>query len=109
MKPILDKLLEKRGIQDVTALSPDEKETFEKWDRTLSEGNLTVKKIEDFCKAQMSVIEARWRREVADNSKEKNEKLMVMHTVYSTLAALIAAPQTEKENLEKYLKNLLDS
>lgn len=107
MAPALDKLLEKRGIKDVTALSADEKETFKKWENILSSGTVTVKKIEEFCRYQIHAIETKWRADVIDNAILKNEKLVVMHTVYSAILNLIIAPQAEKEVLEKYLNQLL--
>lgn len=107
MKAILDKVLEKRGITDITKLTPEEKETFDKWDKILSEGSITVSKISEFCENQISKIESSWRKDVIDNSSLKNEKFVIMHTVYTALLDCITGQKSEREELEKYLQSLL--
>ncbi len=105
MHPLLNRLLRKRKIEDVTELKEDEKVTFDTWERILSEGEITVDKIVEFCLSQINVIEIQWKN--LDNPEKKNERLILMHTIYKTLVNLIKAPRTEKENLEKYLNDLL--
>lgn len=105
MHEILQKLFTKRGIKDITDLSPDEVKDFDRWEKILSEGEITVDKILDFCKAQVTMIEGQMK--VLDNSDIKNRKLILLHSVYSSLVILIKAPQIERENLEKYLNTLL--
>jgi len=56
MTGLLSKLFAKRGITSVNELSPDEQATFKKWDAILSEGDITVEKIVEFCENQLKVI-----------------------------------------------------
>lgn len=106
---LLEKLLKKRGIESIAELKTGEgKEEFDQWNKILSsEGEVTVSKIREFCESQKKIIEGRWRD--LDNSKEKNERLILLHTVYSAIIEAISIPQKQREELEKYLQQLLDS
>lgn len=105
MHPLLLKVLRKAGVADIMGLSEDEKKDFDRWDKILSEGDITVDKILVFCQAQVIIIETQWKN--LDNSHEKNSRLIVLHTVYSSIITVIKSPQTERENLEKYLNTLV--
>ncbi len=105
MKPILNKLLEKRGIEDVSKLTQEEAATFDTWNRILSDGEITLDKILEYCGAQVGAIELQWKN--LDNTPQKNERLILMHTIYKGLMNLISAPRAERETLEKYLNDLL--
>ncbi len=102
----LQKLLDKRGVE-ITELSSQEKEQFDRWHKVLSEGEISVDKIKQFCDIQIKSIQEQWKN--LDNDSKKNERLILLHTVYSTLLNLINAPQVEREALELYLNQLLDS
>ena len=43
-----------------------------------------------------------------NNSKEKLERLVIWFALLGQLKKLISAPKAERENLEKYIENLLD-
>ena len=103
----LDELLDKRGIKDVSTLAEDEKQTFDRWQKILSDGEITVDKIKQFCINQVQVIEHKWRE--LDNSELKNQRLITMHTVYKTILDAIDKPATERENLEKYLAQMIEA
>ena len=105
MNSLLTKILNKRGIKDTTQLIAEEKETYKEWDRVLSEEPVTVDRIKQFCEAQIGKIEAQW--ENIDNTSLKNERLIIVHTVYSALSKLITSPQVERMRLEEYLNKLL--
>lgn len=107
MYHLLEKLLKKRGIKTLTELSEEESEDFDRWNKVLSEGEITVEKIIEFCKNQVNLIENQWKN--MDNSQAKNERLILLHTVYKTILEAITAPKVEKERLESYLQQLLDS
>jgi len=102
---LLSRLLEKRGIKDRSELAGEEREQFNRWQGILSGGDITVDKIKEFCETQKSIIDTQFENK--DNSVQKNERLIVAHTIYSKLIRLITAPQSEKEALEKYLEALL--
>jgi len=105
MNAKLKKVLKKRGIEDVRQLSEEEALVFDKWNSVLSGESISVDKIKVFCETQISKIEEQWQ--VLDNSNTKNERLILLYTVYRNLIKIIVAPDVERENLEKYLTQLL--
>ena len=106
MHPVLEKLLKKRGIDNLDDLREDEVQTFEKWDRILSEGEITLEKISLFCENQLRLIDDKWRN--LEASTEKNSRLISYRMVYKALRDAINAPKLERESLEKYLNSLLN-
>ena len=105
MHPLLDKLLVKRNIKDVIELEPEEKAQFDEWQKILSEGEMSVSKIQAFCQMQLDIIKGQMKS--LDNTTAKNERLTIYFNLYDTLLTLINSPQAEKESLEKYLNQLL--
>ena len=104
MHNLLSKLLTKRKVKH-EELSAEEKQDFDRWEKILSSGEITVKKIEDFCKNQIVSIGNQMRS--VDNSTQKNERLVTLYSVYSAILGLLSGPETEKEALERYLNDLL--
>ncbi len=102
---LLEKLLKKRKISDSSLLSKEEADTFDRWNSILGQGGITVDKIKEFCKTQVELIETQWDN--MDNSIQKNERFILLHSVYRNLLKVIDSPATERESLEKYLTNLL--
>lgn len=105
MHQLLQKLLAKRGVESVNDLQGEEKEVYQRWRSILSGEKVTVEKIEEFCKSQIGVIEARFRK--FDTPWETTDRLVVAHTVYKTLLEMIAAPEKERANLEEFLTKQL--
>ena len=103
---ILDKLLGKRGIKDTTVLDEAEQKTYDNWRKILSEGEITVERIKDFCKQQLSIIENKFKE--LDNSPDKNQRLIISHNIYKALLDCIEKPKMERGNLEEYLQKLLE-
>ena len=112
MHMLLSKLLQKRGIKNVSDLpssplpdgSPSERQTFENWNRILSQkSEITVENIAQFCEYQIMQIEAQWRQD------QTKGHLIAQHTVYKAILEAMKAPQKERESLEKYLMGLLSS
>ena len=104
MHPLLSKLLTKRNV-GLEKLSPEEKSDFDRWEKILSGGEITVKKIEEFCRNQLVSIGHHMRS--VDNSNQKNERLICLHNVYSAIIGLLSGPEAEKGALEAYLNDLL--
>ena len=102
---ILDKILMKRGIKDVSELSEEERGTFENWKAVLSEENVTVEKIKEFCLLQIGMVEAQFKN--LDNTAEKNGRLILLHSVYSSILGAIDGPAEQRKALEKHLTTLL--
>ena len=105
MMPILEKLLKKHGVKDVTELREDEKAVYDKWDRILSDGEMTLEKVLKFCDAQIALIDQKLAN--LDNSAEKVGKLVIYRIVYKSMRDAITSPQAERESLEKYLNGLI--
>ena len=104
MNSLLQKILKKRGIEDVTKLTPEEAAIFDRWEKTLAVEEVTVEKIALFCMNQIGLIEAQMRN--LDNTVEKNNRLVIAHSTYRALLGLIEGKNSEKESLEKYLISL---
>ena len=106
MHSLLSKLLIKRGIENEKDLSKEEKEWFSEKERILSlKDEVSSEDIKKFCETQVKVIEDQWKN--LDNTVTKNERLILVHTVYSTLLKAISASKVERELLEDYLTQLI--
>lgn len=105
MHPLIRDLFKKNKIESIKDLSNDEQEVYEKWQKILSEGEMSIDKIVSFCNNQITLIENQWKD--FNNSKEKNERLIIAYTMYRTLVDIITNPNAEKEALEKYLQDLI--
>lgn len=106
MHNLLSKLLRKRGIERLEELIDEEKSVYNAWDRTLSQDDMSVDKIKEFCNRMIGVIEAKWMDLEID--KEKKHDLMPYYTVYKALLGVIDGAKTEKERLERYLTQLIE-
>lgn len=102
---ILARFFNKKGIKDINELSPEEKQTFENYERILSKKELNVADIREFLKAQIGLIEGKWK-ELGLASASKAE-LLPLHVAYTTLLSALDAPQMEREQLENYLMGLI--
>lgn len=107
MHILLEKLLRKQKIESLSELRPEEQEVYDNWERILSQGEVTVDKIAAFCQSQIGIIETKWND--LDNTNSKNDRLILLHTVYRAILNMIKAPVAERENLEKYLNQLLQN
>lgn len=113
MHVLLEKLLKKRGIGSSTELStdklpgqPSEQETFEEWDRILSQSTeIRVEDIKSFCGKKIAEIQKAIRD---PENKERLTHLATMLDVFSLIVEAIGAPQVEREQLEKHLNELVN-
>lgn len=106
MHYLLEKLLLKKKL-DIRELSAEETADFERWNGVLSKKELKVQDIVDFCVQQIADIEAKWQS--LDNPTLKNERLIIMHTVYSKILQVTKAGEQERKQLEAYLQGLVDN
>ena len=102
----LQEVLTKKGLKEED-LSKEEKKTYDQWNKVLTQEKLTIESVKEFCLTQKHIIESKW--EDLDNSDKKNERLILLHTVYSKLARVTEADKKERESLENYLNSLIDS
>ncbi len=105
MHLLLKQLLGKKGIKSVDELESYEKDDFDRWGRILQEGEITVETIKQGITGFIKLIEGQMKN--LENSKEKNERLVMQLITYKSLLELIDSKGIEKENLEKYLRSLI--
>lgn len=114
MNNLLARYLEKLGYKSIDELSdvpmpdnsPTEKNVFQKWQKILSSNeDVTVDNIKELCERQLSQIEEQMKD--LENSDIKNNRLVILHTVYKTILKAISSPITERAQLEVYLNSLL--
>ena len=111
MFPLLDNILKRRGIKNITELTSDEKVEFDKLQRMadrlhkLETEVITVEGIEKFCKQEKAIIEKEWH-DNADVSNNKEIYLKVQHKIYDSLIKYIESPKAERDNIVNYLENL---
>jgi hypothetical protein len=101
---ILSKFLQKKGIASIEELDTEEKAVFNRWQEILSKGEVTVDTIRAFCQQQIDIIESKWK----DFEYNNKDRLIPYHTVYKSILAAIEGPKIERENLERYLNQLLE-
>jgi len=106
MHHLLERLLKKYKVSSIQELSADDQSEVRRWQTIFSQDEITVADIQTFCSNQVLEVEKQWRD--TNNSSQKNDRLIILHTVYRSLIDLIQAPKTGKAQLEAYLQNLLD-
>ena len=106
MHILLSKLLKKRGIENIEDLSQEEVEWFKEKEGIMGLGDeITLKDFDRFCRNQISLVEDQWKN--LDNLPRKNERLILLHNVYSAILKTITGSKLERELLEDYLQQLL--
>lgn len=105
MHPLIARILRKRGIEDFRQLQPEEKADIERWQTTFDETEPTVENVVKFCEREISKIETQMA--LVDNSSQKNDRLVLLHSVYRNMYGLLTKPQPEREELERYLQDLV--
>lgn len=101
---ILERLLNKRNIDKVEDLAPDEQEQIRKWKAVLSGETVTVDTLKAFCQSQIRIIESK-----CDGVNPLTNLQQASMHVYLNLLKAIEAPEAERESLEKYLTQLLNN
>jgi len=113
MHPLLSKLLHRRDIKDVTELSnaplpdgsPSERQMFENYREILSKDELTIQDVRNFCAVQIEVIETKWKD--LNLRQEQKAEWLPYFTVYRSLLLALDSPKMVRQNLEKYLTDLI--
>lgn len=100
----LSKLLEKRGIDKIEDLSPEEKATFDRYSVVLTGEAVTVATIKEFCQTQIRVIEGLFAR---PNEENTDHFLKACLHVYLNILKAIEAPENERAQIEQQLTQLI--
>lgn len=106
MKGILQKLLQKRGINSVEEMQSEERTTFDSWERILSKDELTIEDVKRFCQSQIDIIDGKWRD--LSIPQDKKAEFIPYHAVYRTLLTAMDAPRSAREQLELHLNQLVN-
>lgn len=106
MHELIEKLLQKRGI-DLKDLDQDERETFDKWQFTLTnKKEVTPDDILKFCDIQIELIEKQFDN--VANAEKLNERLVFMHSIYRKLRKIANnSDQKVREKLESDLTSMI--
>ena len=107
MKGLLQKLLQRKGIESLDEMSKDEKIVFQGYEKILSKETLTIEDIKKFLETQTFIIESKWKD--YDTTNQKKAELIPYHTCYKTLLSAIDAPLKEKEALEMHLNQIINA
>ena len=107
MHTLLQQWLDKIGIKNVNDLKSHEKQTFDDWNLILTEGEMTVEKILQFCKSQKRLIEANYTN--PDNTEKKDYILKASLGTYNALISLLESPKAEREAVERDLIQKINS
>jgi len=103
---LLNKYLEKVGVNDFTELDDEERATYERWRETL-EAEITIKTLEAFIKAQLDQLSTQLQAAV----KAGNDREAILITArlenYNDLQNVIAAPDRNREQLADTIDNLI--
>jgi len=107
MHQLIEKLFQKRGINDVNDLSEEEKRNFDEWQGVLAKEQLTPNDIKEFLSRQIGVIESKWQDLTMENAKKA--ELIPYHTVYTLLLRVIDSPLESKRQIEQLLESLINN
>jgi len=101
----LSKYLEKIGLKKLEDATPEEKQTFDRWNEILSEKDITVKDIEHLCAFEKGEIEKMWSN--VNNAEKLNERLILLHTIWSKIEGAINPDTAERDALEEHIEKLM--
>jgi hypothetical protein len=105
MHSLIERLMKKRGINNPQELQLEEKKTFDEWQLILNKEQLETDDIVAFIRAQIGVIENKWKD--LDVPTAKKADLIPYHVVYKTLLAAIESPSHARKALEIQINQLL--
>jgi len=101
---LIDLILKKRGVKP-EELDEEEKQTIEGWRKILAADEIGLDEVTQLCSGAIDNIEAQFRD--LDNTKEKIERLVLQHSIYSTIKSVIESPKAQREQLVAYLQTQL--
>jgi N-acetylglucosamine kinase-like BadF-type ATPase len=106
MQDILRKYLEKQGIEDVTKLTPEEKETFKQWEEAFSH-DLRAENVATYLGSQIGQLNKQLREAVKRG--EDRAALMITARVenYEALQAMLQEPKRRRDEIEALILSKL--
>ena len=106
MHKLLSDVIQKLGLK-TGEMTEEEKQTFDTWNHVLSEDEITVERVAEFCERMQFAIESKWTNKYRDRTNDPF--LADIHSVYGTIKRLITSKKSEREALEVQLQKMLDT
>jgi len=101
---MLEQLLEKLGIHDYSALTAEEKKTYETWAKVLVTGDPTIEGVKKFVASEYErAIEECQKFE---NSKDRQLFFQALARLTGTLKTFLETPANQREALKSHLKQV---
>lgn len=101
---LLSKLLSKLNVESEEELSPDEKATFNKYKAILAKADVSVETIKEFCDHQIEIIHAN-----CDGKTPLTPIQQASLHIYLNIKKAIDGPRAEREAVEQYLQQIIQS
>ncbi len=103
---LITKFFEKKGINTIADLKPEERQEYDRWQAIMDGTEVTVEKIKIFCDVQIKLIEERFA--TGETTDKQDAFLKASLHVYLNLLKAIKAPELERKDLERHLSNLIN-
>lgn len=102
---MLEKYLKKLGLKSYTELSPEEKETYKEWERSLSGRKLTDEEVQVFFKNE---IENTTVKLINQNLQTREDIFLKMKLeLLRSLMVFLDGPAREKAMVEKSIEQMI--
>lgn len=102
---LIQKVFDRKGISKITELTPDERVEYDRWQAIIDGSEITVEKIREFCESQVKIIENKYA--TGETTDKQDVYLRASLHIYLNLIKLLDSPEVDRNNLEKYLTNLI--
>lgn len=100
---ILEKLLKKLNVSEFSQLSPEEKDTYRKWDEILSGRKLTDEDVRTFLDAELEDVQLKL---VSTTHSTRTDMFLKMKLEFiRKVKVFLNTPEIEKKVLEKQLES----
>jgi len=101
---LLSKLLAKYNVKSEEELSPEEQATYKRYKIILAKGDVTVDAIKEFCDQQIDIIHSCF-----DGRTPLSPVQQASLHVYLNIKKAIDGPRAEREAVERYLQQIIQS
>ncbi len=107
MIDVLKRYLDKIGVKDFTALSGEERTTYDNWVDILSK-TLTIESIKEFIELQIPELRTKLKEHVENGEDRKALYITAKLNNWEALLDLIEEPDRSKEVIKEHIKHLLE-
>ena len=99
---MIDQILEKLGLKDVSELNEVERATWSEWASILSKQDVTIEDLKAFLPKELERANIELRK--FENAKEKDQFYKAYSSLLDTITKFIAGPTKQREALIAFLK-----